>query len=392
MKHGPDTQMFNWQIIALLLALLTSNNILAAKPGQVLQVGWGKQFVFPSVAAKFAKDGDIIEIDAGVYDKDAATWKQNDLTIRAVNGRAQLKAEGAHAEGKAIWVFKGNNIVVENIEFSGAKVPDGNGAGIRIEGANISIRNCFFHDNENGVLSGANMDSDIVIEASEFARNGGGTGQTHNIYIGAVKSFTLRHSYSHHARVGHNVKSRAARNFILYNRIMDETSGNSSYAIDLSSGGLSYIIGNEIQQSPFTENSKLLSYGAEGLSKTAENKLYLVNNTFVNDRPQGGVFIFSKPGTTSIRILNNLFIGKGSIEAAGAEQAGNIIGTARDVVSTANFDYRLRPDSKAIDAGVEPGRTPDMALRAVEEYQHKTKFIPRRTTRKPDAGAHEFAP
>lgn len=392
MKHRLYTRIFNWQIIAFLLALLTCNGVLAAKQGQVLQVGWGKQFVFPSVAAKFAKDGDIIEIDAGVYDKDVATWKQNDLTIRAVNGRAQLKAQGAHAEGKAIWVFKGNNIVVENIEFSGAKVPDGNGAGIRIEGANITIRNCFFHDNENGVLSGANMNSDIVIEASEFARNGGGTGQTHNIYIGAVKSFTLRHSYSHHARVGHNVKTRAARNFILYNRIMDETSGNSSYAIDLSSGGLSFIIGNEIQQSPFTENSTLLSYGAEGLSKTAENKLYLVNNTFVNDRPQGGVFIFSKPGTASIRILNNLFIGKGSIEAAGAEQAGNFTGTARDVVSTANFDYRLRPDSKAIDAGVEPGSTQDMALRAVEEYQHKTKFIPRRTTHKPDAGAHEFAP
>ena len=392
MKHGKHTKIFGWAFIAYLFASLVSTPVHADKQHKVLQVGWGKEFLLPSIAAKFAKDGDTIEIDAGLYDKDAAVWKQNNLTIRAVNGRAHLSAHGASAEGKGIWVIKGNNTVVENIEFSDAKVSDGNGAGIRIEGANLTIRNCFFHDNENGILSGSNPNSDIVIEYSEFARNGGGTGQTHNMYIGGVRSFTLRYSYSHHARVGHNVKSRAARNFILYNRIMDETTGNSSYDIDLSNGGLSYIIGNEIQQGPLTENFKIISYGAEGLSKTANNSLYLVNNTIVNDRPQGSRFIFTKPGTASVRILNNLFIGKGSIEAPGAEQAGNVFGTTQDLVSAENFDYRLRNNSKAINAGIDPGSTPDMSLRPTEEYHHKTQAAPRRTVGALDAGAHEFAP
>ena len=93
----------------------------------------------PSAAAKIARDGDVIEIDAGSYDGDAASWTQNGLTIRGVGGRAHLRAAGAHAEGKAIWVIKGANTTIENVEFSGAVVTDGNGAGIRQEGANLTV-------------------------------------------------------------------------------------------------------------------------------------------------------------------------------------------------------------------------------------------------------------
>ena len=49
--------------------------------------------------------------------------------------------------------------------------------------------------------------------------------------IVSAKSVTLRASYSHHARVGHNVKSTAAITYILDNRIMDEVGGSASCAI-----------------------------------------------------------------------------------------------------------------------------------------------------------------
>lgn len=45
-----------------------------------------------------------------------------------------LHADGAHAEGKAIWVLKEANALVDGIQFSGASVSDRNGAGIRAEG------------------------------------------------------------------------------------------------------------------------------------------------------------------------------------------------------------------------------------------------------------------
>ena len=128
------------------------------------------------------------------------------------------------------------------------------------------MRNCYFHHNENGILAGLNNpQSDIVVEHSEFAHNGHGDGYSHNLYIGGVRSFTLRFSYVHHAVVGHNVKSRALTNHIAYNRIVDEADGRASYAIDLPNGGLSYVIGNVLQQGPATENDAIIAYGAEGL-------------------------------------------------------------------------------------------------------------------------------
>lgn len=221
-------------------ALLLGSACSTVGAGYVLKVGPQEKLSSPSLAAKFAKDGNIIEIDAsGHYDGDVVVWEQNNLTIRGVNGRPHIRANGASAEGKAVWVVKGNNTTVENIEVSGAHVSDGNGAAIRQEGAGLTLRYCYFHHNENGILTGANEKSDIVIEHSEFSDNGEGSGQTHNIYIGDVRSFTLKYSYSHHARVGHNVKSRAQRNYILYNRLMDGADGNSSYIIDLPNGGLS---------------------------------------------------------------------------------------------------------------------------------------------------------
>ncbi len=368
--------------------LLVITGVVTSADAATLQVGWGKKYLFPSVAAKFAQDGDTIEIDAGDYPKDAATWKQNNLTIRAVGGSAHLQADGANAEGKGIWVVRGNNVTIENIEFSGAKVHDNNGAGIRVEGAGLTIRSCYFHDNQNGILTGANETSDILIENSEFSRSGAGDGKTHNMYIGAVRSFTLKYSYSHHAQVGHNVKSRARTNYILYNRIMDEEDGNSSYDIDIPNGGIAYVIGNLVEQGPKTENSSLISFGAEGL-KSSPNEFYLINNTLVNDRPQGGVFVFVKPGTRQIRIVNNLFIGKGRIEAADGEDSHNIMGNKNELISPLTYDYQLKPNAKAVNAGVEPGSAHGFSLRPTDQYVHKANSEPRPKSGKIDVGAYE---
>ena len=368
--------------------LLVITGLITSADGATLQVGFGKKYLVPSIAAKFAKDGDTIEIDAGDYPKDAATWKQNNLTIRGVGGQAHLNADGASAEGKGIWVIRGNNVIIENIEFSGAQVRDRNGAGIRLEGAGLTIRNCYFHDNQNGILTGANENSDILIENSEFSHNGAGDGRSHNMYIGAVRSFTLKYSYSHHAQVGHTVKSRARTNYILYNRIMDEDDGNSSYSIDISNGGIAYVIGNLVQQGQKTENSGIISYGAEGLQSSV-NEFYLINNTVVNDRPQGGEFVFVKPGTMPVRIVNNLFIGKGRIEAAGGEESHNIRGDKSELISPLTYDYRLKPKAEAVNAGIEPGSANDFSLRPVDQYVHKASSEPRPQSGKIDVGAYE---
>jgi hypothetical protein len=65
------------------------------------------------------------------------------------------------------------------------------------------------------------------------------------------------------AKIGHDVKSRARENYILYNRISDGPDGTASYEVDLPNGGLSYLIGKVIQQGPRTDNNTIVSYGAE---------------------------------------------------------------------------------------------------------------------------------
>lgn len=354
-----------------------------------LQVGPQRALKTPSQAAGVAKDGDTVAIDAGEYTGDVAIWRQNQLTLRGVGGRVSLKAAGKSAEDKGIWVIRGNKVTVENIDFSGAKVGDGNGAGIRIEGTSLTLSHCGFFENQNGILSGANPESDIVVEYSEFGNNGGGDGQTHNIYIGAVRSFTLRYSYVHHAHVGHNVKTRAQTNYLLYNRIMDEATGNASYTVDLSNGGVAYLIGNLLQQGPQTENFTLVSYAAEGL-RYPVNALYMVNNTLVNDFPEGGHFVLVKPDKISVKLVNNLFIGKATVDAKNAEQSHNIFGSANDLVSARDYDYRLRAGSKAIDAGIDPGSAQGVSLKPTEQYVHKANKTARPLVGVLDVGAYEF--
>lgn len=298
--------------LALTLAALVL--IPSVAHAATLRVGPTRTLTAPSAAAAVARDGDTILIDAGTYSGDVATWRQNGLTIRGVGGRPHLRANGQSAQGKAIWVVAGNRTMVENVEFSGATVPDGNGAGIRQEGAGLTLRRCSFHDNQDGILTGKNTASDILVEFSTFANNGASDGFTHNIYVGEVRSFTMRFSVSKGAKTGHEVKSRAARNDIRYN-VIDDGAADTSYSIDLPNGGQSRIVGNLVTQGAASENTAIVSYGLEGLSHP-DHRLWLAHNTFVNRRPSGRVV--QAPAGASLTLVNNVLAGPGDWTAGEA--------------------------------------------------------------------------
>ncbi len=357
----------------------------------ILEVGPGRPYATPCAAIAAAGDNDTIRIDAaGNYAGNVCAWAKNGLTLQGINGRPRIDAAGQHAQGKAIWVIAGNDTVIDNIEFSGATVPDGNGAGIRQEGRNLSVRHAYFHHNENGILAGASAGSTITIEFSEFAYNGAGDGFTHNLYIGHVDRLLFRHNWSHHALVGHLLKSRARENHILYNRLTGESGGTASYEINLPNGGLSFVIGNLIEQPPTSQNGAMLDYLSEG-SANPDQRLFVINNTFVNNRGSG-TFVQVASGTIAPAVLrNNILSGGGNpTNQASAVRENNLVATNPLFVDAAQHDYRLLPGSPAIDAGIAPGVGAGFDLAPVAEYRHPNAAAVRAIAGVIDIGAHEF--
>lgn len=370
--------------------VLPAFSLPAAAWGGLLSVGPGKPYATPCQAFAAASHGDVIEIDAaGNYDGDVCVITKNQLVIRGVNGRAKIDAAGRAAAGKGIWVVAGDNTVIENIEFSGAKVPDRNGAGIRLDSGNLTVRNCVFRNNENGILGG--FYGKVLVEHSEFENNGHGDGFSHNIYLNAgVAEFTLRFSASRRANAGHLVKSRAARNYILYNRLTQED-GTGSYEIDLSNAGLAYVIGNVLQQGDATRNRGMLSYGMEGQHTSVPNHLYVVNNTFVSTRASGATFIQVAAAISAQPVIrNNIFSGPGNFALpAGARMAGNVSSGDMGFFNPAQMDYRISNLSAALNAGVDPGEGDGFPLRPLMQYVHPLCAVQRYDVGPIDAGAFE---
>lgn len=366
-----------------------------AAHAKIWQVGPTRNYLVPSAVSNLVADGDTVEIDAGLYTGNVAKWFANNLVIRALgNGYAHLEAAGNYAEGKAIWVIKGANCTVEGIEFSGCQVPDHNGAGIRQEGQHLTLRNCYFHHNEMGILTSNDGVSNFIFESCEFSHNGYGDGYSHNIYVGAVNSLTMRYCYSHDAHIGHLVKSRARFNSLYYNRFTGEN-GDGSYEVDMPNGGRAILIGNLIEQSPNSQNGGIIAFAAENQNHP-EQELILVHNTVVNDRSNGRFVQFSN-ATSLVKMTNNLFLGPGTYlqgTTAELDTSHNIrLTNIADAMLSdpANFEYRPLPGSPCVDAGIAPGEYNNEPLTAMYAYLHPML----RTARwysgtAPDVGAYEY--
>lgn len=248
-----------------------------------LTVGANQQFQRIADAVAAARDGDVVLVQAGTYVDDFAIVTHK-ITLQGVGGMVKMVATMPPTNGKAILTTDAD-VTVDHFEFSGAKVADKNGAGIRYDTGNLTITNSYFHDNENGLLGAADAQGTITIKNSEFGHNGNGNGLTHNIYVGAVKQLTIQDSYIHDAVVGHEVKSRALNTTITGSRIQNND-GNASYEIDLPQGGNALIQGNVIQQGANTSNPVMIAFGEEG-KLNPNSALTVYGNTVVNDKAGG---------------------------------------------------------------------------------------------------------
>ena len=372
---------------AALLALPVSSSVFAA----TLAVGPGKTFPMPCSALTTAADGDTVEIDAaGSYNGDVCVIRANNLTIRGVNGRPKITAGGQNAVGKGTWVLYGANTTIDNVEMSGAAVPDQNGASVRLDAPNLTLRNSYLHHNENGLMTNGDAQSNVVIENSEFSDNGIGTGYTHNVYIGNINSLVFRGSYSHDANVGHNLKSRARTNTIVYSRF-SSSYNQPSYEIDLPNAGTSYIIGNVIQQPAANQAATMIGYGWEGAVNPGRD-LYVINNTFLNEDSVRGTFVSVQDGVgTPVLMQNNIFSGTGSAtNQTNAIDRNNYRTLAPAFINRGAYDLHPAPGSPMINAGAAPGSSASgLSLAPTQQYKFPVGTESRPANGVIDIGAYE---
>ena len=371
---------------AIILALPVAAPVFSA----TLSAGPGKAFPTPCRALTAAADGDTVEIAGANYDGDVCVIRASNLTIRGVNGRPKINASGQNAVGKGTWVLYGANTTIDNVELSGAAVPDQNGAALRLDAPNLTLRNSYIHHNENGILTDNNPQSNVVIENSEFSDNGRGTGYTHNIYIGNINSLVFRGSYSHDANVGHNLKSRARTNTIMYSRF-SASYNQPSYEIDLPNAGTSYIIGNVIQQPSANQAATMIGYGWEGASNPGRD-LYVVNNTFLNDDSVRGTFVSVADGVgTPVLMQNNIFSGTGSpSNQANAIDRNNYRSLSPAFLNRGAFDLHPAGGSPMINAGAALGAAASgLSLTPTEQYKFPVGTESRPSNGIIDIGAYE---
>lgn len=321
-----------------------------ARPPRTLHVGPAHALKRIRDAARVARDGDTVEIAPGDYVDDVASWPQSRLTLRASACCARLIARHASAEGKATWVIKGDEVLVENVEFHGARNASRNGAGIRHEGRRLVVRNARFTGNEIGLLTWNDAAAELEVESSEFDGNAvdprhGLAYPGHQVYIGRIARFTLRDSYVHGGRDGHLVKSRAAHNLILYNRLDDSPSGRASYELEFPEGGDARVVGNVLHQSPATANRVMIAFGAEG-SRGADDRLLLAFNTLVDGWPGGGTLLRVWNKRAEVVTLHNLLV---TFAVLGADDeafgAQDVRAHPADLPRARDGDYRPRADA-----------------------------------------------
>ncbi len=284
----------------------------------ILTVGSGQEFTTIHDAVAASNNGDTIYVQAGTYVNDFATINTK-ISIIGVGGMVNLVDTGTIPNGKGIFVVN-NDLTIDHLEFSGAKVTDMNGAGIRYQAGNLTVTNSYFHDNQNGILATPDAahygTGSITIDHSEFDHNGAGDGYSHNLYIGKVANFTLTNSYVHDVVAGHEVKSRAVNTDIENNRIIDGT-GSASYSIDIPSRGNAIIKNNYIEQDAGSVNHTMIRYGEEHqIPQWTESSLLIEDNTIVNIGIKKPLGIVNGAADMTAQMVNNQIYGMTAAQLA----------------------------------------------------------------------------
>jgi hypothetical protein len=214
-----------------------------------------------------------------------------------------------------------------------------------------------------GLLSGNDGRAELDIEGCRFADAPvvpPGAGLKHLLYVGRIARLRVARCRFHGGRHGHLLKSRAAINDVLANRLGDATDGggSASYELEFPNGGVAVVVGNVIVQGPGSPNRTLLAFGAEGEGRAPRpHRLQLLGNSFVNLGGTPGIAVrvhaTRLASGVALEARDNLYLGALHVAAPfGDAAAGNAAAplSAADIAE-GRFTLRGRP--------APPGAQPD---------------------------------
>ena len=289
-------------IRVMLIFAALGMTIAATGQARTLEVGPGKQFKQPSDAIAAAQAGDVVRIAEGEY-FDCATARAPRMVIEGVGDPAKVVLTDKACSGKGMLITVGDGITVRNLTLTRARVPDGNGAGIRNEAANLTVEGVRFVNNQNGILSTPAEAGTVTIKDSLFDRNGGcvnSGGCAHGLYVNSSTLLHVENTTFTGTKQGHQIKSRAQRTEVIGCTISDGPEGTASYQIEVPIGGSLVVRNSTLEKGPHAENhSAAIVIGAEGVSQPTR-EITIENNTFRNDGGWNTLFVRNLTATEAM--------------------------------------------------------------------------------------------
>ncbi len=206
-----------------------------------------------------------IRIAPGTH-RDCAVQSLGQIAFVAVEPGTAI-FDGVTCEGKAALVLRGAGARVEGLVFQNLRVPDGNGAGIRLERSDLDVVNTLFRNSEEGILTHDDPEATLTIDRSTFSRLGRcdrGLSCAHSVYTGIWGRVIVTRSRFEKGSGGHYFKARAIAVEISDNSFDDSLGTGTNYLIDLPSGSVGRIANNLLVQGRNKENySALIAVAAE---------------------------------------------------------------------------------------------------------------------------------
>ncbi len=343
---------------------------LPAISGTMLTVSPGGQY--PDLASAYAasKPGDTIIIAPGSYTggqaaRNADVTIRHDLTIKCQPGAVfdnpattidpkNLKAANV-AKGYLVIGNQRNlpftpDVLIDGCTFQHAISFSYNGAGIRYQSGNLTVRNSTFRDNQMHILAPPTVtgSGNITLEKDTFLTGAfAATGLGHALYIGTVKYFTIANSKVIGVYDGHGVKTRAANNLIKDNTIGDGPGedGQMSYQIEAAENGNTIAEGNTLEKGPHATNSAFIQTGTLDGVAWPDTTIIIRSNTFIDDHDgeganaTGPIRALWNISLTHVQMTGNKFVNM----ARSFDQDGKNWALQGTVDFTGNVDGNRRP-------------------------------------------------